>query len=196
MKYFLTFILLYFFSLTFGQSVKVPFNISSVEIDGFFKEKEWAGAKMIEVGNKTHLFLKQDKQFIFLGIKRNPGMAIYVDFYLKEKKSIRNLHASMQLGERELTGEWNDSSPDWQWGNNKLWSANSVRYVTDDESIPFLNQINEYEGYEFKIDKTMITSKKIQIMIEIRDFMGEAKTIIYPEAAKRDNSSKWGWLKL
>lgn len=72
-----------------------------------------------------------------------------------------NLNASMQLGQRILPDEeqWDDEKPSWTWGNNKEWVANKVNYRTNaSESLPFGQQMEPYQGQEFKIEKSKLSS--------------------------------------
>ncbi len=124
-------------------------------------------------------------------------MARYVDVYLDTEDSvIINLHSSMQLGERILNDHWNDTIPDWSWGNNSYWNANTVNLLTHNDNVPFLESVEPYEGFEFIISKHKLDASEVRIRIEMRDFLGEAEDMILTPRSERYDAKSWPQLYL
>ena len=125
--------------------VHVP-QVSQVKViaDGINNKGEWRRANTIQLGKEFTIYLMADSVWVYLAIFSNGQASHYTDLYLLSALLV-NLHASMQLGERQLPldGTWNDETPAWSWGNNKNWIANSVNYKSNaSESAPFLEQGN------------------------------------------------------
>lgn len=165
---------------------------ANIEIDGLFTEGDWNNSRTIALTSNNILYLAQSGDYLFLGIKNDENVGRYVDLYLEnEAIGIVNLHASMALGERELSDNWNDTIPAWNWGNNTHWTANIIEVISEDEEIPFLESVKPYQGHEFRISKKKIRDTKVKIRFEIKDFVGEANDIIFPIKSARSNSEKW-----
>jgi hypothetical protein len=179
-----------------GLTNKVPKQTASIEIDGILKDTEWGNSKIISSNESVQIMLTQNDSFFYIGVRKEKEIARYVDVYIYDGTKLLNLHASMQLGERLLQGDWNDTIPTWNWGNNKLWTANHVSIVSKDEQLPFSKQTNAYDGYEFIIKKEMIENIELKLMLEIKDFTGEQSMVIFPDRAIRHNYSEWFTFKL
>ncbi len=176
----------------------IPFDTDvKMQIDGLFGEEEWSKAKLVRITPNNSLYLIQNQKYLFLGVRNNEKVGRYLDLYL-ENDSIGaiNLHASMQLGERQLTEDWNDTIPKWNWGNNREWTANMVGFLDDNEHHSFLESVRPYQGFEFQISKKKIRSKKVRIRLEIKDFVGQADEIIYPIESHRKIANDWLFLEL
>jgi len=181
-----------------SRSTDVP-SISKIKIriDGFFNVEEWDKSKIIDITSNNSLYLIQDDDYLFLGIKNNEDVGRYIDLYLdNDSIGTINLHASMQLGERQLYGNWNDTIPGWNWGNNLKWTANIVEVVNETDQITFLESVENYEGFEFQISKNKIRSKKVRIRFEIKDFVGQASEIVFPLNSVRMKTEDWLLLEL
>jgi len=163
-----------------------------ITTDGMFTEQAWGKAKQIEMNTYNKLLLFQTDSFLYVGVRNIEKIARYVDVYINsDSLGLLNLHASMQLGERKLEGNWNDTIPTWHWGNNNQWTANIVSVNTKKNNLPFLETINTYEGFEFKISKRKIGNTEIALRIEINDFMGEATSIIFPDGLLDYDLKNW-----
>lgn len=192
-----------FFTVLFSCSshydtLKVPMRHQiHISIDGIFDTKEWEHSRVIDITQKNKMYLVHNEDYFFLGIKNNESVARYIDLYI-ENDSIGtiNLHASMQLSERVLSNVWNDTIPKWNWGNNNNWIANKVKPISNDESIPFIETVTHYEGFEFKISKNKLKSNTSKIRIEIKDFIGKETDIIFPSESERLDTERWFLLKL
>ncbi len=102
----------------------------------------------------------------------------------------------MQLGERVLNKGWNDTLPAWNWGNNIDWLANKIEFGEKGRKSTFRESFKHYEGHEFRIAKRKFSSNHVKIRIEIRDFDGQAKDIIFPDNSERYNLENWFNLQL
>lgn len=175
----------------------VPFRANmNIQIDGLFDEEDWNRSRTIEITPSNSLHLVQDKYYLFLGISNYEDIGRYVDLYIdNDSIGIINLHASMQLGERLLTDNWNDTIPVWNWGKNTYWTANNVVVIDESEEISFLESVKPYQGHEFKISKNHI-GKKIRVRLEIKDFLGKASDIVYPFNSERQRTEDWYLLEL
>ncbi len=182
-----------------SRAQQIPSSQSvSIEIDGFLDEEEWKQPQKVTCGPQHQLLLLQDEQHLYIGIKGDEKeFARYVDLYLETRTmGMINLHASMQLGERLLTENWNDTIPQWNWGNNTNWEANTVQVISDDENIPFIESLKPYEGFEFRISKKKLGEETVRIRIEIKDFLGQTDGVVYPSASLRNETDQWLQLDL
>ncbi len=171
----------------------IPFiSVDDIKIDGILAEGEWEGSRKIRVTATSFLFLSQNDEYLYVGVKNVGNVSRYLDLYLdNESMGTLNLHASMQLGERLLKEGWNDTIPAWNWGNNTNWEANIVEVISDDETISFQQSVKPYEGHEFKISKRKFTGRHIRMRLEIKDFMGQASDIIFPADSERADIESW-----
>ena len=186
------------FSCTNASTSEVPIKHQmNISIDGMFDAKEWKHSRIIDVAQKNTMHLIQNEDYLFLGIKNTESVARYVDLYI-ENDSIGtiNFHSSMQLSERSLGDVWNDTIPKWNWGNNSNWTANKVKTISNDETVPFIETVARYDGFEFKIAKSKLKSSTSKIRLEIKDFIGEEKGIIFPIDSQRFDTKNWFHLEL
>ncbi len=182
-------------SLLSSQSINddIPYLPDfQLKIDGMFHESAWQSAKNISLTDSNRFYLAQNDTLIFLGMYHEGVQSKYVDLFLSnESIGTINLHASMQLGERQLTANWDDSSPAWNWGNNTLWTANHVEMINHSKDIPLMESIKPYQGYEFQIDKRKLQGTKAKIRLEVRDFQGKSEDLIFPENSTRKHTAQW-----
>ncbi len=192
-RYIIILLILLFISCEKSNSDNIPFGSKiDIRIDGLFDEEDWNISKTIHLTPNNYLYFIQNEDYLFLGIYNDENVGRYVDLYVdNDSIGTINLHASMQLGERQLIDNWNDTIPVWNWGNNVNWTANKVEVVNEDEEISFLESVKPYQGYEFQISKEKIRSKKVKIRIEIKDFVGQADDIVFPINSKRERTENW-----
>ncbi len=186
-------LLVLFTSCTNSNSIFIPSGSQTdITIDGIFNSEEWEESTTVNITENNTLYLIQNEDYLFLGVRNNENLGRYVDMYItNDSIGVLNLHASMQLGERALGITWNDTMPAWNWGNNTNWSANEVKVIDESEQITFLESVEFYQGFEFKIAKDKIQSKISKIRIEIKDFMGKEDEIIFPLNSERSNTDNW-----
>lgn len=82
----------------------VESETSSIEVDGLFNEPEWSQATVHHLSDTLDLLLFHNATDVFIGIKSlSEYQKTSTDLYLKNGKlQPINLHASMQLGERQF----------------------------------------------------------------------------------------------
>jgi hypothetical protein len=179
------------------QAVKVPEVASSpILIDGNFAPDEWRGATVVKVTDAVTLYFKQVQGHVFIGVKADTPYPPYVDmFLLTESQELYNLHASMQIGERRLSGNaWTDGQPAWRWGNHVGWIANEAKYdSTKDRSLPDKEKVFPYEGKEFQLLRSRFTGKQWRLRIEVR---GASSDIVFPSGSERMNTTGWATIQL
>jgi hypothetical protein len=179
------------------QTIKVPEgNSNPVLIDGIFSKDEWQDAATVKVNDSVTLYLKQFRGHVFIGVKTNTTYPAYVDmFLLTAGNELYNLHASMQIGERLLTGNaWTDREPAWRWGNHVGWIANEAKYdSTKDRSLPDKEKVFPYEGKEFQLLRSRFTGKQWRLRIEVR---GSSEDIPFPANSERRQTASWAILRL
>lgn len=180
------------------QKINVPKGGDPVLIDGRFSADEWRDAKEITFGSSATLYVKQFKNHVFIGVKSAAGTPRYVDLFLLDSENrIYNLHASMQIGERFLSGNlWTDEKPPWRWGNHTDWIASEAKINSDkNKDLPLAERFFPYDGTEFQIRRSRFPGKLWRIRIEIRDFAGQLPDIVFPSDAGRKEIEKWAVLK-
>ena len=116
-------------------------------------------------------------------------------FLLTGSNELYDLHASMQIGERLLTGNaWTDREPAWRWGNHVGWIANEAKYdSTKDRSLPDKEKGFPYEGKEFHLLRSRFTGKQWRLRVEVR---GSSEDIAFPADSERMNTARWAILQL
>jgi len=184
-------------SVSGQQVVKVPEgNSNPILIDGIFSKAEWQDALTIKANDSVTLFLKQFRGHVFIGVKTDTSYPAYVDlFLLNGSNELYNLHASMQIGERLLSGNaWTDREPAWRWGNHGGWIANEAKYDSSKaRSLPDNEKVFPYEGKEFHLLRTRFTGKQWRLRVEVR---GSATDIVIPTDSERMNVARWLLLQL
>lgn len=179
------------------QTYKVPEGRSNpVLIDGIFSRAEWQDAATVKVNDSVTLYFKQYKGHVFIGVKTATTYPAYVDmFLLAGANELYNLHASMQIGERTLTGNaWTDGEPPWRWGNHVGWIANETKYdQTKDKSLPDKEKVFPYDGKEFQLLRSRFTGRRWRMRLEVR---GATPDIVFPAESERESPARWLILQL
>lgn len=198
MRYFNLIAVAFLFIVQANAQVKIPaVKKIAVGTDGLFTAEEWNSAKKIKIDGELTIYFLSDGDAIAIGVFSTNPSTHYTDLYI-QTTDIKNLHASMQLGERILpfNKEWNDEKPDWQWGNNKNWKANVVQYAPNaSEDLPFVKQIKPYYGQEFVIEKSKVAGA-FKLVILIRDFTDADKKAIYPLKADLYDTNSWAQISV
>jgi len=179
------------------QAIKVPEgNSNPILIDGIFSKDEWQGAATVKINDSVNLYLKQLGGHVFIGVKMDTSYPAYVDmFLLTGSNELYNLHASMQIGERLLTGNaWTDREPTWRWGNHVGWIANEAKYdSTKDRNLPDKEKVFPYEGKEFHLLRSRFPGRQWRLRIEVR---GSSQDIVFPADSERMQTVRWAILQL
>jgi hypothetical protein len=170
-----------------GQT-KVPYDQSSVMIDGRFEPKEWRGALKVKVNDSMSLYVKQDKENLYwcLHAATPRPVLLMVDFYLAQDSRLLNLHASAKLAERP----WQDSTyGGWTWWNNRGWQATVAR-PDQPENRMFLPD----QAKEFQLRKSRFSGKEMRLMFEISH--PHNLVLKFPAHADTAHAGQWLWLQL
>lgn len=167
---------------------QVPFDDHSVMIDGRISPGEWNNSLALAVNDSTTLFVKQDKQDIFICIyvaAPRPSM-VMVDLFITDGKEMVNLHSSAKLGERTFDSE---TYGEFSWWNNDGWTATIAR-LDKIEERRFLRD----EAKEFQLSKARFDSKDFRLMFDI-SYPANVK-MHFPLEATPDFTKNWLRLKL
>jgi hypothetical protein len=188
----------YMMQIASGQQlIKVPEgNSNPILVDGIFSKAEWQDAATVKVNDSITLYLKQFRGHVFLGVKTATSYPAYVDmFLLTGSNELYDLHASMQIGERLLSGNaWTDREPAWRWGNHVGWTANEAKYdSTKERTLPDKEKVFPYEGKEFQLLRSRFTGKQWRLRIEVR---GSSPEVVFPADSQRMNTASWVTLQL
>ena len=178
--------------------VRVPASTTAEIIpDGKIDRMEWVHATQVDLGQGVTLRIKADFDHVALALQSNGRR--YTDVYLAlGDGTVLNLHASMQTGERKLTGTaWTDTSPAWTWGNNTRWQASTVKPKPNaDENRPFAEQVMPFDGQELLIERAMSRANTWTVRIEVRDFTGTDADAIWPATSSRFDTTGWATIVL
>jgi len=179
-------------------TVQVPaMTTAEIILDGNIDRMEWLSAAQVDLGRGVTLLLKADAEHVALAL-RSSGHR-YTDLYLAlEGGTVLNLHASMQTGERKLSGTaWTDTLPAWTWGNNARWQASTVKPRPNvGEDRPFAEQVAPFDGQEFLIERAVRRATKWTLRIEVRDFTGADADVVWPAASQRFDTTGWATIVL
>lgn len=187
----------------YGQSgaiINVPATTGSpIMIDGNFSPDEWRDALVIPASASVKIYVQQVKGHVFIGIRKETGPPVYVDLFLVTGESrLHNLHASMQLGERLLSGDkWTDTEPATSWGVHHDWTANEAKSDPKrDRNLPIAERLLPADGVEFQLRRSRFSGKQWQVRIEVRDFVGKAPDIVFPPNSTRTSPAHWAVFSL
>jgi len=141
--------------------VRIPSG-KNILPNGQFAPGEWQDSAEVKATEKVALFLKHDAAYIYLGIKFLAEMHTGIDLYLAEPGGRRKkLHVSAALGE----AEWMDDAwADVQWGNNALWTANSIGMIVENGE----RKVVPLEGFEFQISRSLLSDNKWQLFFHLK----------------------------
>jgi hypothetical protein len=165
-----------------------------VTIDGSLDVSEWQGAQRIDLTSGAVLWLKQTQSHVCFAVEPGEAGPRYVDVFIADRAgALHNLHASMQVGERALPERrWTDEDPPTTWGQTTGWSANAATRLDPETHAPSIEQLAPFDGYEFVIDRAQLSPWRIRI--EVRDFHGEARDIVWPAQSRRTDIATWAVL--
>lgn len=168
--------------------------VAKIKVDGNFSDTGWIEAHRSIISDSVELFMTSDTAFIYIGIRCKGKSAMYTDMYIDDGINLFNFHASFQIGERLLTDtSWNDQKPEWQFGNQRGWIASYVRLKDKqfNDKLSVKEQVQPYEGYEFKIRKRKFSASSVKLMIEIKGFEEGPVMVAIPQKTVRKNTSQW-----
>ncbi len=175
-------------------------------INGQLETEEWKGSKITPMGKMYDLYLKQDAQYYYIGVKKKTKFPFYVDMFFKIKGELYNIHASAQLGERHLKEKvWDDRTPPTQWGYINHWTANTVLFDRGKmkeqkeggaKGNLALKTVLPYDGFEFQFAKSHWDLEGAEMRIEMRNMVGieDFQEVGFPEKSMR-RGGEWYVLK-
>ncbi len=157
---------------------------SHILVNGIFEDLEWKDALKKDLDDNLKLYLKQDKQYIYIGIRFMKIKHTGIDFYLSDSKENRiMMHISSALAETRWDGtKWMES----KWGRNSLWTGNVICLYVDEGK----RKVVAPDGFEFQIDKKMLPGKLRSLMMKLK-----RPEKIYPQKATDSGTVHWLDLK-
>jgi|CXWL01.1.fsa_nt_gi hypothetical protein len=167
-----------------------------VVVDGVLNAAEWQSAQRLDLSGGAVLWLIQAPEHVCIAAETRPAGLRFVDIFLTDGAGVtQNLHASMQVGERTLPARgWTDETPATAWGQTTGWRANAVARVPGvADSAPVAEQLAPYEGYEFVIANAA-RPRPWRMRVEVRDFAGQARDIVWPAQSRRADPASWALL--
>ena len=189
------------------KNIIVPECKEDVEINGQFEKGEWEDAYNISVADNYNIYIKADKDALYIGLKSPKPIGEFVnEIRITENDSIVFLlHSSGALGEG-VSGF--PSTTEFNLHNNKYWVANFLmpdslkKEVWIAAGSPIENyddMYNKRDGTEYRILKQKFGSDKLKVTIgwvrvEIKDGKPDVRSYSYPENISLQNSE--GWLEL
>ena len=180
--------------------LRIPHRSSDgVVIDGSVSQEEWEGAHRITVAPDVTVQVFQSDKDLLLAVRLTTPSPSYVDLFLLLDDGKRvNLHASMQVGERELPAEgWTDHKPPTHWGRQVHWRANAVKDAPDKKATtPVSEMFIPYEGFEFRLSKQRFGGRSLRLRVEVRDFTARRADLVFPAGSTRFDAKSWAELSL
>lgn len=167
------------------SAIRVPWG-KHVLLDGRISAGEWKDAKEIAASPNVRIYLKRSGAYLYVGVKPAAAASFGVDLYLDSGEgAVQNLHASAKLAERRGNeGAW----PEWQWWNNKDWTANVARGQVFEEKN-FLTD----EAKEFQISMKKLMQGTVYMSLDLHDEHGTQKV---PKDGFERNLRYWIALRL
>lgn len=176
----------------------VPAASVAPEADGVLRSGEWDGAAEQELPGGGRLLIKGVEGRVWLAIVPAATHATYVDVFLQGADGVvHNLHASLQWGERIVSGDaWTDQEPPTTWGRPARWGANRSAWAPGGREAKEVTRASfvPYEAHEFWIARASFPGAKWKVRIEVRDFAGQAGDVVVPAQSSRFQPA--GWLEL
>jgi len=170
--------------------IRVPQTSSAVMIDGVFAEGEWQRAVSVDIPGTAKLYFQRSADFVFISVQYTNRPSGIVDLYVSPREAeVFDLHASAKLGERQLRG---NTFPEWNWWNNRDWTANTSRVDSFEKRTFLPAPIREYQ-----IRYSRFYSSTWRVRFELTAMGTNNETLehtIFPQGTS-DNSTA-GWLQL
>jgi len=165
---------------------KQPFFWSSC----VFSEGEWQRAVSVDVPGTAKLYFQRSADFVFISVQYTSRPSGIVDLHVSPREGeVFDLHASAKLGERQLR---DNTFPEWNWWNNRDWTANTSRVDSFEKRTFLPAPIREYQ-----IRYSRFSSSTWRVRFELTAMGTNNETLehtIFPQGTS-DNSTA-GWLQL
>lgn len=185
-----------------GAELPVPSVPAGAQIalDGKIEAGEWDGAFAQPLAGGGELRVLERDGRVWLAIVPRAAHATYVDLFLQDAEGrVHNLHASLQWGERVVTGTaWDDREPPTRWGKPATWSANRIEWAPGGRERPEATKASfrPYDAHEFSISRDAFPGKEWRVRIEVRDFGGKQPDVVIPAGSDRREPAGWAVWRL
>jgi hypothetical protein len=167
--------------------------------DGTIAAGEWGDANVCVLPCGL-LMLKQVAGRVWMAFVPDATHATYVDLFLQDASgTVHNLHASLQWGERVVTGDaWTDREPATRWGEPKTWSANRIAWAPGGREMPEVTKqsFQPYAAHEFSIARAAFAGTTWRVRLEVRDFAGRQADAVFPAGSTRYDPRSWATWRL
>lgn len=162
------------------EKVRVPRG-NGILIDGKFSPGEWQGSAEMALSDSVRLYVKASRHYVYIAVKPLQAARFGIDLYLSDAgRELHNLHVSAKLGERLLKA---NEYPDWQWWNNREWTANVSRVVSFEERTFLPDEVKELQ-----ISRQRFKGKQWLTMLEIHTGEGSKG---FPAKATNKKTDNW-----
>ena len=172
----------------------------AMQVDGRIDAQEWGGAVLVPMPQDGVVIVKQVDNRVWLAIVPETKHPTYVDLFLQtEDGVVHNLHASLQWGERIVSGDkWTDTEPATRWGLPTDWQANRIEYAPGGRDTAEVTRASfkPYAAHEYGVSREKFGGKTWRIRIEVRDFAGREPDRIFPAGSDRHEPGGWWTLRL
>lgn len=166
-------------------------------VDGRTEAREWANAGRIEIGEGAWLLGGQVGDSVRLAVTGPDPLPRVVDVFVRtESGRLLQFHASMALGERDLTlfGEPVDAVP-WTWHVHPGWQATRANIdASKPRDLAFGERLMPRDGVEFEWLRERFEGHVVLLRIHVSSFAGSEPELVYPPESSFENSD--GWLRL
>lgn len=123
--------------------IRVPQASCRVIIDGVLSPKEWETAARVTVPSTAQIYFQQSAEFVYIFVPYTNSPSGMVDLFLSPRPGeVFDLHTSAKLGERQLHDK---AFPNWNWWNNRDWTANVSQVESFDSRTFRPAPIREYQ---------------------------------------------------
>lgn len=168
----------------------------AIVIDGRIEPREWDDAASLEIGGGIDLLAKQTPNAIYLAVRGPDRVPRPVDLFVRTADArLLHLHASMSIGERDLTaqGAPSDDLP-WRWHVHPGWNANRANLDPSQPSaLAWSARLLPRDGVELQILRSKLDSAAVEMLIDVRHFPGTDGSTRFPDGADFGST---GWLRL
>jgi len=141
----------------------VPYA-SGILPNGYIGDGEWDTARVlhIQTPERIDLRLKQDSQYVYIGIHSTDTVHTGIDLYMADTRGHRRvLHISAAHGQCE---NLDSANPGLVFGINRLWTGNIVENYWEEGKEYFVAP----EIFEFQIDKRFLPQSSFRMLIHLK----------------------------
>ena len=157
---------------------KVPRG-RNVLVNGTFAPREWSDAASIRLDAGHALLVKQDREYLYLGIRFEAQKHSGLELFLAPPAGPPlALHVSSALGTRTRgAAGWSE----YQWRADR-WGANVIGTITEDGKMKVL----EPDGFEVQIEKSLLPGRDLSLRIELK-----RPGVVFPTGSREEDGKDW-----